>query len=157
VTPALRDRIQRADVNSDGILSVSELLGVLESEKKAQSDRKMFLRLLVALGVAVLVLIATLCGAVYGIVDLTQKVDDNDGAMVSKATGDVMSTGAGTFVGPTRWSCPRDQSDETSPCGNRTHHCSKRLFGGCPGRDVQGNLQKFPSPAGPCEVSSLLI
>jgi hypothetical protein len=68
-------------------------LGVLESEKKAQSDRKMFLRLLVALGVAVLVLIATLCGAVYGIVDLTQKVDDNDGAMVSKATGDVMSTG----------------------------------------------------------------
>lgn len=93
LTPALRDRIRNADKNNDGILSVAELLCILESERKAQSERKLFLRMLVALGVAVLILIAAVCGAVYGIVHLSQKVDDDNGVMVSASTGEVMSTG----------------------------------------------------------------
>lgn len=91
---ALHDSLKRADVNSDGILSVSELLSVMQSEEKARSDRKLFKRMLIALSVAVLILIAAVCGTVYAIVHLSQKVDDNDGVMVSSSTGEVMATGS---------------------------------------------------------------
>eukprot|EP00889_Picochlorum_renovo_P002217 jgi/Picre1/29247/NNA_004639.t1 len=61
----LTDRIREADVDQDGVLSVDELVEVMRREMQAVSDRKLFRNILIALFVAVLVLIATLCGTVY--------------------------------------------------------------------------------------------
>lgn len=93
VPPGLAQRIRAADTNQDGSLSVEELVEVMRSEQRAVGDRRLMRRILVALGVAVLVLVATLCGTVYAIVKLTQEVNDNDGVLVSASTGEVMSTG----------------------------------------------------------------
>ena len=43
--------------------------------------------------IGMLILIAALCGTVYAIVKLSQEVGDDDGVLVSKSSGDVMSTG----------------------------------------------------------------
>ena len=93
ISPKLAARIQEADINQDGSLSIDELLEVIRSEERAVSDRKLMRNFLIALLVAVLILIATLCGTVYAIVKLTQEVNDNNGVLVSASTGQPMSTG----------------------------------------------------------------
>ncbi|KAI8104521.1 hypothetical protein M9434_003076 [Picochlorum sp. BPE23] len=90
----LTDRIREADVDQDGVLSVDELVEVMRREMQAVSDRKLFRNILLALFVAVLVLIATLCGTVYAIVDLSKEVKNDNGVLVSSSSGDVMSTGS---------------------------------------------------------------
>lgn len=93
ISPKLAARIQAADVNNDGILSIDELFEVMRSAERAVSDRKLMRNFLIALVAAVLILIATLCGTVYAIVKLTQEVNDNNGVLVSTATKQPMSTG----------------------------------------------------------------
>ncbi|KAI8108671.1 hypothetical protein M9435_005088 [Picochlorum sp. BPE23] len=93
VPPGLAQRIRAADANQDGSLSVEELVEVMRSEQRAVGDRRLMRNFAAALFVAVLVLVATLCGTVYAIVKLTQEVNDNDGVLVSASTGEVMSTG----------------------------------------------------------------
>ncbi|WPT15267.1 hypothetical protein PSENEW3_00003208 [Picochlorum sp. SENEW3] len=99
----LTDRIREADVDRDGVLSVDELVEVMRREMQAVSDRKLFRNILIALFVAVLVLIATLCGTVYAIVDLSKEVKNDNGVLVSSSSGDVMATGTAqqtVTVGP---------------------------------------------------------
>jgi hypothetical protein len=89
IPPNLADRIRAADANQDGRLSVLELANMVEvmrREQKAVDDRKLFRNILLILLAAVLVLIATLCGTVYGIVKRTQEVNDQDGLLVSTST-----------------------------------------------------------------------
>jgi hypothetical protein len=92
--PKLAERIRAADVNNDGSLSIDELLDVMRSEERAVADRKLMRNFLIALVVAVLVLVATLCGTVYAIVKLTQEVNDDEGVLVSSTTGTPMATGS---------------------------------------------------------------
>jgi len=92
--PKLAERIRAADVNNDGSLSIDELLDVMRSEERAVADRKLMRNFLIALVVAVLVLVATLCGTVYAIVKLTQEVNDDDGVLVSSTTVTPMATGS---------------------------------------------------------------
>lgn len=89
----LAARIREADLDNDGSLSMEELVEVIRSEQQAIGDRKLLRYILIALAVAVLVLIATLCGTVYAVVKLTQEVNDQDGVLVSASSGAVMSTG----------------------------------------------------------------
>lgn len=93
ISPKLAARIRKADLDNDGHLSMEELVEVMRSEQQAIGDRKLLRNILIALAIAVLVLIATLCGTVYAIVKLTQEVNDQDGLLVSSSSGDVMSTG----------------------------------------------------------------
>jgi hypothetical protein len=95
-SPSILERIKEADINKDGNLSVQELIQLVQSEQKAQADRRLFRNFLIALVVAVLILVAALVGAVYGIVKLTDEVDDNSGVLVSANTGSVMATGKAT-------------------------------------------------------------
>lgn len=62
----------------------------------AHADRRLFRNFLIALVVAVLILVAALVGSVYGIVKLTDEVDDSNGVLVSANTGTVMATGKAT-------------------------------------------------------------
>jgi hypothetical protein len=93
VPQSLCERVREADANKDGILSVGEFVQLVLSEQQAVSQRRLFRRLLWVLGVGSLLLIAALVGCVYGIVDLTRQVDDNDRVLSSRATGEAMATG----------------------------------------------------------------
>ena len=90
---SLRDRIVEADVNKDGILSVQEFVQVVLSEQQAVAERRLFRRILLVMGVGGLLLIAALVGCVYGIVDLTRQIDDNDNILTSRASKEPMATG----------------------------------------------------------------
>jgi hypothetical protein len=93
LSPKVAERIRQADANQDGALSVDELVEVIRTEMRAVSDRKLFRNILISLFVAVLVLVATLCGTVYAIVDLSKEVKNDNGLLVSSSSGDVMATG----------------------------------------------------------------
>ena len=95
-SPSILKRIKEADVDKDGNLNVQELIQLVQSEQRAHADRRLFRNFLIALVVAVLILVAALVGAVYGIVKLTDEVDDNNGVLVSANTGSVMATGKAT-------------------------------------------------------------
>ena len=93
LSPKVAERIKQADADQDGCLSVDELIEVIRTEMRAVSDRKLFRNILISLFVTVLVLVATLCGTVYAIVDLSKEVKNDNGVLVSSSTGDVMATG----------------------------------------------------------------
>ncbi|WPT16663.1 hypothetical protein PSENEW3_00004671 [Picochlorum sp. SENEW3] len=95
-SPSVLKRIKEVDIDKDGNLSMQELIQLVQSEQKAHADRRLFRNFLIALVVAVLILVAALVGAVYGIVKLTDEVDDNNGVLVSANTGTVMATGKAT-------------------------------------------------------------
>lgn len=90
---SLISRINDADIDKDGNLDVHEIVQLVQKEQRAQADRKLFKNFLIALTVGLLILIAALCGTVYGIVKLTKEVGDDNGVLVSTSTGDVVSTG----------------------------------------------------------------
>ena len=98
VTANLQQQIKDADVNEDGLLSIPEVLRVLENEKRATADRKLFRNFLIALIVGVLILIAALCGTVYAIVHLSKEVSVDGGDLVSQSTGQIVSTGSAINV-----------------------------------------------------------
>ena len=93
LSPKVAERIKQADADQDGCLSVDELIEVIRTEMRAVSDRKLFRNILISLFVTVLVLVATLCGTVYAIVDLSKEVKNDNGVLVSSSTGHVMATG----------------------------------------------------------------
>ena len=95
-SPAIIQRIKDADIDKDGRLSVSELVQLVQSEQRALADRRLLRNFLIAIVLAVLILVAALVGAVFGIVKLTDEVDDSNGVLVSAKTGSVMATGKAT-------------------------------------------------------------
>jgi len=93
VSPSLVKRLKDADIDKDGRLSLEELVHVVRSEQQAQADRKLFRNFVIALALGMLILIAAVCGAVYGIVHLSNQLDDNNGVLASASTGEAMATG----------------------------------------------------------------
>ena len=93
ISPALARRIRSADADNNGELSLHEVLEVMKSEERAIADRRLFVRILVALGVGLLLLAAATAGMTYGIVVLSKDVSDSGNVLVSKSTGQTMATG----------------------------------------------------------------
>ena len=93
ISASLIKRIEKADVDQDGTLSVQEIVQLVQCEQQAHADRKLFRNMLIALVVGILILIAALCGTVYAIVKLTQEVGDDNGVLVSTDSGEAISTG----------------------------------------------------------------
>ena len=93
ISPALARRIQAADADGNGELSVDEVLEVMKSEERAVADRRLFLRIVVAMGVGLLLLAAATAGMTYGIVALSKDVSDSGNVLVSKSSGEAMATG----------------------------------------------------------------
>ena len=98
ISESVIDRINIADIDKDGNLDVREIMRLVQEGHTAQADGKLFRNLVVALVIGMLVLIAALCGTVYGIVKLTQEVEDKDGVLVSSTTGEVLTTGQVTVT-----------------------------------------------------------
>ena len=65
----------------------------MQSEQKAVSDRRLFVRILIALSVAMLLLLAAVTGMTYGIVQLSKELKQDKDVIVNKDTGAPLSTG----------------------------------------------------------------
>ena len=80
----LGDRLQAADANGDGVISASEMIDVLQSEADAIRDNKMMKRVLIALGVACLLIIAAVVGLTYAVVEMSKDTSVQNNVLVSK-------------------------------------------------------------------------
>ena len=84
LTSSLRDRLQAADANGDGVISASEMIDVIQSEITATRDRKVMQRVLVALGVACLLIIAAVVGLTYAVVEMSKDTSVQNNVLVGK-------------------------------------------------------------------------
>ena len=81
---SLRDRLQAADANGDGVISASEMIDVIQSEITATRDRKVMQRVLIALGVACLLIIAAVVGLTYAVVEMSKDTSVQNNVLVGK-------------------------------------------------------------------------
>ena len=84
LTSSLRDRLQAADANGDGVISASEMIDVIQSEITATRDRKMMQRVLIALGIACLLIIAAVVGLTYAVVEMSKDTSVQNNVLVGK-------------------------------------------------------------------------
>ena len=84
LTSSLRDRLQAADANGDGVISASEMIDVIQSEITATRDRKVMQRVLIALGVACLLIIAAVVGLTYAVVEMSKDTSVENNVLVGK-------------------------------------------------------------------------
>jgi hypothetical protein len=96
LTPALRARIADADADADGSLSPDEVLDVLRSELPLALERHMLRRAAAALAVGLVLAIAAIAGLTYGVVAASKDTASSGGALVDKASGAPLATGAAT-------------------------------------------------------------
>ena len=84
LSSTLGDRLQAADANGDGVISVSEMIDVFQSEADAIRDNKMMKRALIALGIACLLIIAAVVGLTYAVVEMSKDTSVQNNVLVSK-------------------------------------------------------------------------
>jgi len=84
MTDSLKQRLQAADANGDGVISASEMIDVIQSEATAIRDNKMMKRALIALSVACLLIIAAVVGLTYAVVEMSKDTSVQGGVLSSK-------------------------------------------------------------------------
>jgi hypothetical protein len=96
LTPAVRARIAAGD--GDGSLSADEVLDVLRSEAALASERRVLRRVAAVLAVGLVLAVAAVGGLTYGVVAASKDTASSGGALVDKATGAPLATGAARGV-----------------------------------------------------------
>ena len=94
---ALKERLQAADTNGDGVISASEMIDVFQSEADAIRDNKMMKRPLIALGVACLLIIAAVVGLTYAVVEMSKDTGVENNVLVSKDGGGLQPLSTATL------------------------------------------------------------
>eukprot|EP00887_Chlorella_sp_A99_P002993 scaffold24.g2993.t1 len=91
----LTKRIEEADVDKSGTLSLKELFAVFKSELRERSRAKLFKRYVIVLSIVCLILIAANAGATAAIVILTKETSTNPstGELTVKGTDTPVVTG----------------------------------------------------------------
>jgi hypothetical protein len=93
LSASMRANLQRADVDNDGIVDVEELLKILESESALRRERKLLRRIVIALGVACILIVAAVVGLTYAVVHLSKDTSVQNNVLVSKKDSQPLSTG----------------------------------------------------------------
>ena len=92
LSPSLREQIQKTDLDDNGVISVDELLKVLKTERMLRRERNLLIRIVSALAVACVLIIAAVAGLTYAVVHLTKDTNVQNNILVSKDTSDAIST-----------------------------------------------------------------
>eukprot|EP00890_Picochlorum_soloecismus_P003431 jgi/Picsp_1/4089/NSC_01599-R1_predicted protein [Chlamydomonas reinhardtii] len=96
----MKERIQTHDVDGNGIISMEELLQIMEKEGKLQRERALLRKIVVALSIACLLVIAAVVGLTYAVVHLAKDTSVQSDIFVSKGTNQPLSTGTTTVTYP---------------------------------------------------------
>jgi hypothetical protein len=112
IAPALRARIAAADADGDGSLSPDEVLGVLRSELALASERRVLRRVAAALAFGLVLAVAAVAGLTFAVVAASKDTASSGGALVDKASGAPLATGAARGVQELfgLWQADADQS-----------------------------------------------
>ncbi|KAL4537082.1 hypothetical protein Ndes2526A_g06575 [Nannochloris sp. 'desiccata'] len=100
MTPSLARRIKDADVDRDGQLSVEEIVKAIESEQTAAEDAHMMKWMVVGTLALLVILLGTLAGAIYGLVELNKDISASNNILTSSSTGQVLTAGVATERSP---------------------------------------------------------
>ena len=92
LSQSLREHIEKTDLDGDGIISVDEMLKVLEKERMLRRERTLLIRIVIALAVACVLIIAAVAGLTYAVVHLSKDTNVQNNVLVSKDTSDAIST-----------------------------------------------------------------
>lgn len=87
LSPSLVSRIRSADIDQDGSITSNELINVFLAEHSRHKDVLMLRRIAMCLCVMIVIVLGTMGGAIYGLVEFTQKVKMQDGYIASKEDG----------------------------------------------------------------------
>ncbi|KAL4542014.1 hypothetical protein Ndes2526B_g06501 [Nannochloris sp. 'desiccata'] len=93
MTPSLARRIKDADVDRDGQLSIEEIIKAIESETTAAEDAHMMKWMVIGTLALLVILLGTLAGAIYGLVELNKDISASDNILTSSSTGQVLTAG----------------------------------------------------------------
>ena len=86
-------RLQES-AGSEGQVTVDAVVGLLVDERRAANDRKLTRSIIIQLLVALVVLLAAFAGSIYMVVKLDRVVDNDNGIMVSRSTGQPVAVGS---------------------------------------------------------------
>ena len=90
---SLKQRIQTHDIDGNGIISMEELLKIMEKEGELQRERSLLRKIIVALLIACLLVIAAVVGLTYAVVHLSKDTSVQSDVIVSKESNRPLSTG----------------------------------------------------------------
>ena len=87
LSPSMVSRILSADIDQDGSITPNEIINAFLLEHGRHRDVLMLRKIAIGLCVMILIVLATMGGAIYGLVKYTQKVQTQDGYIASKEDG----------------------------------------------------------------------
>jgi len=94
LSASMRTNLARADIDNDGIIDVEELVKILESESALRRERKLLHWIVVALGIACILIVVAVVGLTYAVVHLSKDTAVQNNVLVSKADSQPLSTGS---------------------------------------------------------------
>lgn len=100
LSPSLVSRIQSADVDQDGSITSNELITAFLAEHGRHRDVLMLRKIAIGLFVMILIVLGTMGGAIYGLVEYTQKVQTQEGFIASKEDGMALASSSLKFEVP---------------------------------------------------------
>jgi hypothetical protein len=100
MSPSLARRIKDADVDRDGQLSIEEIVKAIESEQTAAEDAHMMKWMVIGTLALLVILLGTLAGAIYGLVELNKDISTSDNVLTSASTGQVLTAAVATDRSP---------------------------------------------------------
>jgi hypothetical protein len=100
LSPSLVSRIQSADIDQDGSITSNELINAFLAEHSRHRDVLMLRKIAIGLCVMILIVLGTMGGAIYALVESTQKVNTQDGYIASKEDGMALASASLTVEVP---------------------------------------------------------
>lgn len=114
VSADLRARLVTADANGDGLISLEELLAVVDSEISYKKERNLLRKIVAVIGIAVLLIISAVVGLTYAVVELSKDTKVDGQVQVNKATGLPVGTASVRYTADLRDAWSSTNMDEFS-------------------------------------------
>jgi len=87
-------RLEAGAGGNSGRVSVEALIGMVVDEQQAADDRKLTRSIIIQLCVALAALLAAFAGSIYMVVKLDRAIANDNGVLVSKASGQPLAVGS---------------------------------------------------------------
>ena len=92
-SPTLAKRAKELDLDGDGTISIGEFLQAMRAEQNMVAEKRLLVRILIAVGVGLLLTIAAVVGLTYAVVELSKDTQVRDGKILEgKSSKEILGT-----------------------------------------------------------------
>lgn len=92
-SPTLAKRAKELDLDGDGTISIGEFLQAMRAEQNMVAEKRLLVRILIAVGVGLLLTIAAVVGLTYAVVELSKDTQVRDGKILEgKSSKKILGT-----------------------------------------------------------------